>query len=199
MRRQVMTISIILSTTFLQGSVSLPAARPGWQAWQPLAPTPLPFTAGFSNSELGGYLDFEAECEARSQTANSPVNYWYRVSDLLAQIGSGQVEYGCEVGGTIAATINQRAVQRHLPSPLCLQVQSDAGNGLNVRAEPALTAPLQRVLPNGTQIELEDPLALVVSDTTGRQWLAVPSAGTTVWVSLAAQPGAHVNLRLCAR
>ena len=180
---------------------ALSQTRPGWQEWQPVASSSnLPFDAGFSNLELGGYLDFEDACKQAAIAANATPTYWYRLSNLVWQIGTGRVEYGCKVEEKFVATHPSTAVQRRLAErgrPVCLQVQSDVGNGVRLRQEPTLSSPQVGSLVNGHKLLQETLPALILTDSTGRQWLAVQQGALDSWASLTAQAGEHVNFRLC--
>ena len=83
--------------------------KPGWSVWWPRERVEeIPIMAGFSNMELGGMLDFQAACaEAMGVPADQvsaqmdSIPYWFRISDAVGQIGTGKVEYGCWVNGTL--------------------------------------------------------------------------------------------------
>lgn len=174
-------------------------AQPGWQQWQEITPSEtLPFAAGFSNLELGGYLNFEQACEQAASEANAPITYWYRLSDLVWAIGTGPVEQGCRINDTFVATSHSTAVQSSLDVPICLIVQSDIGNGLRVREEPMLASPQVGILGNGTKILQTSLPAVFTTDATGRFWLAVQQNQLVGWASLADREGGHINFRLCA-
>ncbi|MEO0826438.1 MAG: SH3 domain-containing protein [Cyanobacteria bacterium J06635_15] len=173
--------------------------QPGWQDWEQINPSnTLPFAAGFSNLELGGYLDFEQACEQAASEANTSITYWYRLSDLVWKIGTGPVEQGCRIGDTFVATSHSTAVLSGLASPVCLTVQSDIGNGLRVRAEPTLLSRQLGALSNGTETLQENLPALIVTDTTGRLWLSVQQDRLAGWASLANREGGYVNFRMCS-
>ena len=175
-------------------------AQPGWQDWQRVAPSEtLPFTAGFSNIELGGYLDFESACEQAAETADAPLTYWYRLSNLVWEIGTGPVEQGCRVGrDEFVATSYSTAVQSDLDVPVCLLVKSDIGNGVRIRAEPTLVSSQVGLLRNGTEIFQESLPAQIITDPSGRLWLSVQQGRLDGWASLADRVGGHVNFQMCS-
>ena len=71
-------------------------AEPGWSLWRIQEEVKnADFDSGFSNSELGGYLEFENACKTSSELAESEIKYWFRLSGRVNRIGTGKVEFGC--------------------------------------------------------------------------------------------------------
>ncbi|MGB3636373.1 MAG: hypothetical protein WBA39_02105 [Rivularia sp. (in: cyanobacteria)] len=55
--------------------------EPGWSLWRRrLRAKEADFDAGFSNLQLGGYLDFEYACKTSSGLLESEREYWFRLS-----------------------------------------------------------------------------------------------------------------------
>lgn len=174
-------------------------AAPGWGEWRgiPSDNAVLPYEAGFSNLELGGYLEYEAQCkQAASDSAG--VTYWYRLSDLVFKIGTGQVENQCQVEGQVVATYVSTAILKDMEEPYCLKINTDVGNGLLVRRGATVTAQQIGFLPNGTEIFPGGAPALVGMDETGRQWLSVTQGTQDGWVSISAGEDDYVNVQLCS-
>jgi len=71
-------------------------AEPGWSLWLPKDEAKnADFDSGFSNLELGGYLEFEHSCKTSSGLPESEIKYWFRLSNRVNRIGTGTVESGC--------------------------------------------------------------------------------------------------------
>ncbi|MEO0352913.1 MAG: hypothetical protein AAF282_22980 [Cyanobacteria bacterium P01_A01_bin.15] len=166
---------------------------PGWQAdWQPVTADP-PYDSGFSNLELGGYLEFEKACEQAAEAAGMPLTYEYRLSDLVQQIGTGEVKTRCLTGDETVGLNTRTAVPTDIESPYCLQVQTDKGSGLRIRADFSVESQQVGFLPNGTQLFPEVLPIAIITNTAGRQWLSVPNG----WASISARAGEHVNFQRC--
>lgn len=172
--------------------------EPGWGPWRPRADiAEANFDSGFSNLELGGYLDFEALCQQATGLPNDAISYWFRLDHLVQQIGTGNVEYGCWMDDRFAHTYRLTAIDAHDTDIACLRVNSDLGNGLVVRAEPRRESSRLGVISNGRTVKPSGfPASIVSADPQGRQWLAIetPISG---WVSVNASPASHINLELC--
>lgn len=180
--------------------LSVAETKPGWGEWQPIAIyEEQTFSAGFSNMELGGYLNFEDYCKNQAKAANTEPEYSYRFSDLLNYIGTGAVEYRCSMNNQPLVTHTMTAVKTDISYPTCLQVQSDIGNGLNLRQDNDLAAPLVGVLINGSKVYEDSAPSFISTALTGRQWLLLQQDNNEeVWVSLSEKEGAYVNFRLCS-
>jgi hypothetical protein len=198
-------VSLLLSSMLLL-SVALPVwaqnnpnapnnqPEPGWGLWQPSAEmNNAGFTAGFSNMELGGAMDFESAC---AQSLGMPVNekppYWFRLSNLVNQIGTGKVEFGCWKDGRFINTFTSTAVSTRLDTVECLRV--DVPIGLRIRSEAGLKGKIIGFLPNGATVKPDSSPASII-EADGRNWVAIrsPMQG---WVS-DDRPATPGNLRLC--
>ena len=179
-------------------------AEPGWQEWQKITGSdePLPYSAGFSNMELGGYLDYQDRCAQAAAAAQEPITYWYRLSDLVFSIGTGRVENRCQEGDNVITTYSSTAIRTGIDQPYCLQVNTDVGSGLRVREERSVTSQQIGLLANGTKVFPVSLPALVMTNETGRQWLSMQQRPgerqLEGWVSVSAGVGEYVNFRLCA-
>lgn len=61
----------------------------GWSLWRLRDEVKdADFDSGFSNLELGGYLDFENACKTSSKLAESEIRYWFRLSNRVNRIGT---------------------------------------------------------------------------------------------------------------
>ncbi|NJL23427.1 MAG: hypothetical protein HC895_25615 [Leptolyngbyaceae cyanobacterium SM1_3_5] len=110
----------------------------GWGLWFPRSQVAgANFDSGFSNSELGGFLDFEAICAEAG--AGEPENYWFRLTNSVQRMGTGSVEYGCWQNGRFAYTYSSTAILGD-QTVNCLYVRSIGSSGLNIRAEPSTAA-----------------------------------------------------------
>lgn len=178
-------------------------SQSGWQEWQKITSSnePLPYSAGFSNTELGAYLEYQDTCAQAAVATQEPFTYWYRLDDLVWQIGTGEVENMCQMGDEVVATYRSTAVLMGIDEPYCLQVNTDVGSGLRVREERSVASQQVGFLPNGTEIFPLSLPALIMTDETGRQWLSMeqrsgerPLEG---WASVSAGTGEYVNFQLC--
>ena len=178
-------------------------AEPGWQEWQPITGSNqvLPYSAGFSNTELGGYLDYQAICEQAATVAQESFTYWYRLSDLVFAIGTGSVENKCQSGDEVVTTYSSTAIRNGIDEPYCLGINTDVGSGLRIRAERSVASQQIGFLPNGTEIFPSEFPALIIKDETDRQWLSMQQRlgerQLEGWASVSAGPGEYVNFRLC--
>ncbi|ANV91221.1 hypothetical protein AWQ24_11590 [Picosynechococcus sp. PCC 8807] len=179
------------------GAIANP--EPGWEPWRPneTEDDNWSFSAGFSNLELGGYMDYEYTCtQAATAVEEEPV-FEYRLNSLVKAIGTGQVQYRCLVNDQVVAQHTSTATLNDQPSRGCLIVQSDLGTGLNVRQEPTVAAPVVGFLSNGSQIMVTGSPAYLSEDATGRTWLYIPFQQDYAWTSVMAEAGGHINYRFC--
>ncbi len=205
MTRQLLTFlkQLGLTSGLLLSATPAALAEPGWQAWQKITGSnePLPYSAGFSNTELGGYLEYQDTCAQAATAAQAPFTYWYRLSDLVWQIGTGEVENKCQMGDEVVATYRSTAVLMGIDEPYCLQVNTDVSGGLRVRQERSVVSQQIGFLPNGTEIFPLSLPAFIMTDETGRQWLSLEQRPgerqLEGWASVSAGAGEYVNFRLC--
>ena len=71
------------------------------------------------------------------------------------------------------------------------------GNGLLVRAAPNRQSAGLGVLLNRQKVFQSALSAVITTDKSGRQWMAVDNNSSKGWTSLAASPGQHTNFTLC--
>ncbi|MGB3518212.1 MAG: SH3 domain-containing protein [Elainellaceae cyanobacterium] len=169
----------------------------GWGEWQRQTPqTETSFGSGFFNQDLRRFAAFEQACQtALGETAPS-INYWFRLSTLVSQLGTGLVEYGCrDATGAFVRTTTMTAIATQIEPVECLQVNSPISSGLNVRAWPGEAEQIVGGVANGTHL---DPggFPATITEVDGRNWVAIVSP-LTGWVSNG-QPGSEGNLSLCS-
>lgn len=178
-------------------------SQPGWQDWHKITGSdqPLPYSSGFSNLELGGYLEYQDICAQAASAAQEPFTYWYRLSDLVLAIGTGEVENKCQMGDEVVATYRSTAVLMGIDEPYCLRVNTDVGGGLRVRDKRSIASRQIDFLPNGTEVFSLSLPALIMTDETGRQWLSMEQRSgerqLEGWASVSSGAGEYVNFRLC--
>ncbi|MEW6492292.1 MAG: SH3 domain-containing protein [Cyanobacteriota bacterium] len=191
---------MLLSTPLTQAAETNPnnpsqQPEPGWSLWRPKSEIEnAGFSAGFSNSELGGFMDFENSCAETLGTSTSETPYWFRLSNLLNQIGTGKVEFGCWSNGQFISTFKSTAVNTELENVDCLRVNVPTGEDLRVRSEPSLTAKVIGFVRNGATVQPDSfPASIVQEDELN--WVAIrsPKEG---WVSND-RPDSSGNLKLC--
>ncbi|MCL6435322.1 MAG: hypothetical protein K6T90_14135 [Leptolyngbyaceae cyanobacterium HOT.MB2.61] len=169
---------------------------PGWGPWQASSESEkTDYSAGFSNIELAAFLDFQTACAQSVGVPVDQLSYWFRLSHLIDQIGTGQVEYGCLVGGNITSSLTITAVKRSLEKVTCLQVNTMDGKGLPVYRKPRRTAPPIKLLPNSSKLNPGSFPALVIT-AEDQNWVAI-SSPVKGWV-IQGSPGSRGNLRLCS-
>lgn len=200
--------SLIVSTLFLVPLLPVQSAKgnpngssrkpePGWTLWRPESQIQSAgFTAGFSNIELGGYLDFENACKTEAESAKSKAEYWFRLSNSVERIGTGIAEFGCWMNGRFLVTHTSTAVKSSLENVDCLRVKSPTGNGLVIRAEPSVKARRVGVVANGSRVDPGSFPASII-EVDGRNWVAIrsPKEGWISDDSFTSQG----NLTLCKR
>ncbi|BAY08299.1 SH3 domain-containing protein [Calothrix sp. NIES-2098] len=170
--------------------------EPGWSLWRPQAEAgSADFDSGFSNMELGGYLDFENACKTDTK-ANTPIEYWFRLSNSINRIGTGQVESGCWSGGRFLHTYSSTAIKKSLNNVNCLRVYSSGTKkGLLIRSEPRTNSRLLGVVANGRTVR-PDSFPASILEVDGRNWIAIASPKQG-WVSDGSFASSG-NLRLCS-
>ena len=195
--------SLLFSATLI--GAALPAAAqfnpqetlPGWSTWMATdGQTDGGYETGFSNGDALQQSAWGLYCTDQATEAKVEPTYWYRVSDLVDLIGTGYAEEGCLINGDLYTSGPLVAVKTGLNYRACLRVQADVGHGLVLRREPRMTSDRLGVIPNSATLYVDSLPYALQPDDTGRQWLRIdrPQPG---WVSVTAQLGKHVNLRLC--
>lgn len=172
--------------------------EPGWSLWKPKSELgSAGFSGGFSNSENGAFLDFEAACRTAQGVSDAvDPDYWFRLSNTLARIGTGAVEFGCWHNGEMLSTVRNTAVLTALGNVTCLRVGSNAGTGLVIRAEPTVHSRRLGVVRTGRTVRPISYPALILP-VEGRNWVAI-QAPMQGWVS-DDSPTSSGNLELCSR
>lgn len=194
--------SIALLTTVLVSSPAIAAAgdpngpsnqpQPGWSLWLPRSQAAQAgFNAGFSNSEYGGLLEFEANC--RSAGAGEDTHYWVRLTNSVARIGTGRAEYGCWQNGRFVQTYSLTAIVNN-QTVNCLMVRVSGSNRLNIRAEPSTRSLILRTVQNGSSVT-PSAFPAVIRTSEGRNWVEV-QAPVRGWVS-DDRPTSAGNLTRC--
>ncbi|MDY6897346.1 MAG: hypothetical protein SWZ49_04615 [Cyanobacteriota bacterium] len=169
-------------------------AEPGWSLWMEKDEAKnADFDSGFSNLELGGYLEFEQACKTSSGLPESQTQYWFRLSDRVNRIGTGTVEYACWDGKRFLHTYTSTAIKSSLEYVDCLQVKSPAG-GVLIWSESTLNSKLLRVIANGQTVKPGYFPATITNDGN-RNWVNI-SSPVEGWISDGNFAG-EGNLRLC--
>lgn len=169
----------------------------GWSLWKPDSEIEeADFDAGFSNMELGGYLDFQNACETDAGVPKSEIEYWFRLSNSVNRIGTGIVEHGCWVNGRFLHTYSSTAIQSSLENVDCLQVNSLTGTSLIIRSEPNVNSRALGSVRNGRRVRLDSFPANII-EVDGRNWVAIVSPKNG-WIS-DGSPNSEGNLKLCPR
>jgi hypothetical protein len=209
MKRLTLIVSILIdlvSTAWVSSPVLAEAdnpngvarlAEPGWGLWQPRSQVAgAHFDSGFSNLELGGFLDFEASCASKTGLPNDQISYWFRLTTSVYRMGTGRVEYGCWQNGRFLETYSSIAILSNRDSVRCLRVQANRGNGLNIRSQPSTNSRILRTVSNGSRV-VPSAFPAIVQEHEGRNWVQIqsPVAG---WVS-DDRPDSQGNLTLCDR
>jgi hypothetical protein len=166
----------------------------GWGEWQPIGSArQADFNSGFSATEANGVRELQALCAGVSGQPIDAFPNWFRLSNLLNQIGTGQVEYGCWIDGRFAYTIINTAVRSDVGNIEQLIVDVGTGNNLVVYAEPTIDASAIGLVENGEIVTPSSFPALVVQNEN-RNWvyLTTPFEG---WI-LQGAIGGQSNLRL---
>ncbi|HEY9621473.1 MAG TPA: SH3 domain-containing protein [Crinalium sp.] len=172
-------------------------AEPGWGLWFPRSQIAgASFDSGFSNMELGGFLDFEQTCGSLSGLSSDQIDYWFRVSTSVYRMGTGMVEFGCWKDGKFLNTYSSQAMFTGASNVDCLTVRPNSSNGLNIRAEPSTRSRIVGTIRSGSRVRTSGSPASIV-EAEGRNWVNIrsPIAG---WVS-DDRPDSDGNLVLCDR
>ncbi|WP_416670052.1 hypothetical protein [Egbenema bharatensis] len=169
----------------------------GWGEWQPIGSVrQANFNSGFSETEVNGVRELQALCASVSGQPIDAFPNWFRLSTLLDQVGTGQVEYGCWIDGRFAYTIINTAVRSDWGNIEQLLVDVGSGNNLVVYTEPTVDASAIGLVENGEIVTPSSFPALIVQNEN-RNWmyLTAPFEG---WI-LQGPIGGQSNLRLSDR
>lgn len=171
------------------------APEPGWGAWRQKAEiTKAGFDSGFSNMELGGYLDFQNFCTTKIGLPDEKIDYWFRLSNSVNRIGTGIVEFGCWYNGKFVDTYKITAITTKLTNVDCLRVHTPHRRKLIIRAEPKSDAKQLGTVRNGRTVKVDNFPAEIL-EVNGENWIHIVSP-TQGWVSDGSFAGSG-NLRLC--
>ena len=171
--------------------------EPGWGLWFPRSQVEgAGFDSGFSNSELGGFMDFEAACASATRLPNQEIDYWFRLTTSVPRIGTGSVEFGCWQDGRFVNTYRSQAVHSSSDPVTCLYVRSNTGNGLNIRAEPSMRSRVLRTVRNGSRVT-PSAFPAIIRENEVRNLVEIRSP-IRGWVS-DDRPTSQGNLVMCYR
>jgi hypothetical protein len=191
----VLTNAPPVQSTEFDPNLTSPATEPGWGRWQPKTMLDnAGFSAGFSNTELGGFLDFQSLCSQALGVSMDEAPYWFRLSNLVGQIGTGTAEFGCWQDGKLIASILNTAVNTQVGDVNCLRVRVPTGEDLRIRAEPGLESKIIGFVHNGKTLK-PDSFPATIVQANGRNWVAIeaPKRG---WISND-RPDSPGNLTFC--
>ncbi|MEA5462995.1 hypothetical protein [Leptothoe sp. PORK10 BA2] len=183
--------------TLAQSPTPADLTTPGWGSWRPQSEQATAnIDAGFSNQELGGFMEMEFACQQSTGLDNNAVDYWFRPSRLVALIGTGEVEYGCWHNGRFLHTFRSTATRSDISGVDCLRVNSEVGNGLIIRKDSTITSQRLGVVANGGTVT-PNSYPAIVHNQEERDWLAIeqPMEG---WISIGQSPSGFINLSLCS-
>jgi hypothetical protein len=200
LRKSLIIVTVTLLTTpLIAYTASDPnqtePSAPGWGPWRPnTEEQQTDYIPGASSVELSGFSDFKNACAQALKVSVDDVPYWFRLSDLVNQIGTGRVEYGCLVEGNITTSLTITARKKSLTNVSCLIVTSSNTKGLPVYSEPKQSSKQVKLLPNSTKVNPGNFPALVIDDG-GQNWVAIASP-VKGWIAQGT-PGSKGNLSLC--
>ncbi|MGE5658548.1 MAG: SH3 domain-containing protein [Actinomycetota bacterium] len=173
--------------------------KPGWSLWQrwhQLQDADIEF--GLSNLDLGLDRELQIQCfgevDTPKSTQRKSETYWYRVSNDLNKIGTGQIEYGCWMGGRFEATIVNIAIKQSLAENPCFLVNSPSPEGLAIYLEPTTKSRLLRRIRNGETVE-PSSVPVIVRTVENHEWIEIDSP-VKGWISNGS-PNGRGNLRFC--
>ncbi|MBD2355999.1 hypothetical protein H6G41_15440 [Tolypothrix sp. FACHB-123] len=170
-------------------------AEPGWSLWRSQAEAvKADFDAGFSNLELGGYLDFENACKTDAGS-DTEIKYWFRLSNSVQRLGTGLVESGCWFGGRFLHTYRSTAIKASLHNVNCLRVDTQNKKSLVIRQEPRVNSRRLGIVANG-RIVKPDSFPASIVEVDGENWIAIASPKEG-WISDGSLASSG-NLRLCS-
>ena len=120
--------------------------------------------------------------------------YWFRLNNLVGQIGTGTVEFGCWQNGKLITSILNTAVNTQVGDVHCLRVRVPTGEDLRIRAEPGLQGKIIGSVGNGKTVK-PDSFPATIVQVNGRNWVAIeaPKRG---WISND-RPDRPGNLTFC--
>ena len=120
--------------------------------------------------------------------------YWYRVSEDVNKIGTGQIEYGCWLGGRFQSTITTTAIKISLESNPCFRVHTTSPEDLVIYLEPSTKSrPVGRIR-NGETLK-PSSVPVIVRTGENRNWIEIESP-VKGWISNGS-PHSRGNLAFC--
>lgn len=168
---------------------------PGWSLWKPRSEAQnADFDSGFSNMELGGYLDFEYSCKTNAGVPENQIQYWFRLSNSVSRLGTGFIESGCWVNGKFIHTYKIPAIKSSLGSVNCFTVTNS--QGVNIYSEPNLKSKKLGNLTLGKRVDPGYYPASIIESEEGT-WISIktPVEG---WV-FDGKLSSEGNFKLCRR
>lgn len=168
--------------------------EPGWGPWRPQSELEKAgIAAGFSNMELGGFLDFQNACSEATGLPMDAFPNWFRTNQLINQIGTGEIEYGCWHNGKFVNTMTSTAVNANLENVECLRVTA---NPVTVHADADPKSRRRRTLRKGARVN-PGTFPALVSQVNNQYWVRIdkPVQG---WI-LQGTVGQTGNLSLCGK
>jgi len=167
--------------------------EPGWSLWRPPSERKKAnFTAGFSNIELGGYLDFEDACKTAAGIPEDQIQYWFRTDSSLNRTGVGTVETGCWVNGRFLHTTSTTAIKNSLKTDQCLRVKSP--QSLVIRSQPSKKSKRRGTVARRAKVRV-DGYPTWATEREGENWIKIKSPKNG-WISDGKINGKG-NLELC--
>ncbi len=175
--------------------------QPGWtlwQRWDKLTNANIDF--GISNMELGAGLDLQNLCFGEVDTPNTEKKkqetYWWRLTNDVNQIGSGQIQYGCWINGKFKGTITATAYKTSFGDMPCLRVNDSVKNGLIIREEPKINSRRLGIVKSG-EIVKGSYLPLNIMTQGNINWIEIESPQKG-WI-LTGKTGVNENVSLCKK
>ncbi len=169
--------------------------EPGWSLWKPRSEAQnADYDSGFSNMELGGYLDFEYSCKTNAGVPEDQIQYWFRLSNSVSRLGTGFVESGCWVKGKFINTYRISAIKSSLGSVNCFTVTNS--QGVNIYSEPNTKSKKLANLTLGKRVDPGYYPASIIESEEGT-WISIktPVEGWVFDGKLSDQG----NFKLCRR
>ena len=169
-----------------------------WQRWDKLTGANIDF--GLSNMDLGAGLELQNLCFGEVDTPNSEKKqketYWWRVTNEVNQIGSGDIEYGCWINGAFKGTNIATAYNTSLGDVPCLRVNNSVKNGLIIREDSTTKSRRLGIVKRGQIVKGEFfPLLMATEGDLNWVQIAFPRTG---WITTG-KVGINENVSLCTK
>ena len=167
-----------------------------WQRWDKLHDAKIDF--GLSNMELGAGLELQNLCFGEVYTPNTDQKrqetYWWRLTNEVNQIGSGEIEYGCWINGQFKGTNTATAYKTSLGTVPCLRVNNSVKNGLMIREEPKTNSRHLGIVKSG-KIVKSSLFPLNITAEGNLNWIEIESPRKG-WIPTG-KIGINENVTLC--